>query len=329
MKLLHHPYWLMLGVITVLILVLANMLFLAPTVNQLEIKGVVYAIAGISVVLLMILAIGLRRLLEEFAQFQSQNQPQEIAHQPQSEIASEPPQPSPTLSELKLQFVARVSHEFRTPLSAILISAQLLDSPKAQHSEQKRQRNLKRIQSSVKSLNQLLADLLLLTHAEAGQLELNPQTIDLSYFCQELLEDIKKNISEPHELVLNITGDCPDAHLDEQIVRSMLMSLLRNAIQYSLPESLVTLKVVGNAKHTRFQVCDQGIGIPVAEQAQVFEVFKRGQNVKGIPGSGLGLAVVKTCLELHGGAIAVESQLNCGTTVTVDLPWLLPETMQA
>lgn len=311
----HHLRWLLVGLGIVLILLLANAVLLAPVVNQSDLKGAIAAITGLSLILLIAVAIGLAAFLRAIAPPQSQPQTQNPP------LTSAPEHPKPTLGGLKLEFFTILSHEFRTPLSAILISSQLLDSPKAQASVAKRQRNLKRIQSAVKSLNQLLADLLLLARAEAGQLELKPYPIELTSFCRELLTDVQQDMTQPHDLVLKLTGDRPDAYLDATILRSLLLGLLQNAIQYSPPESRVTLRVVSDAEQTRFQIADHGIGIPIAEQAQVFELFQRGQNVQGIPGSGLGLTVAQTCVALHGGAIAIESQPDAGTTVTVDLPW--------
>ena len=99
------------------------------------------------------------------------------------------------------------------------------------------------------------------------------------------------------------------------------MGLLTNAIKYSPQESEIKFTIWAEKDHTRFQVSDQGIGIPLTDQQHLFESFHRGQNVETIVGTGLGLAVVKQCLALHGGAIEVESQVGVGTTFTVDIPW--------
>ncbi|MEO1183119.1 MAG: sensor histidine kinase, partial [Cyanobacteria bacterium J06636_28] len=108
----------------------------------------------------------------------------------------------------------------------------------------------------------------------------------------------------------------------ERLLRAMLMSLLTNAIKYSPQESEIQLTIWGEHGHTRFQVSDQGIGVPAADQQHLFESFHRGQNVKSFSGTGLGLAVVKKCLELHGGQIEVESQVGVGTTFSIYVPWV-------
>ena len=226
------------------------------------------------------------------------------------------------LTDLKLNFFSLASHELRTPLSAILVSAQLLANPNAPWSETKRSRNLRRIQSAAKTMAQLLSDILLLTRAEAGKLEFNPQTIELQDFCRRLVEEIRFNTQSQHHILVQQQGTCDEACLDQKLLRSMLMSLLTNAIKYSPQESEIQLMIFGEHGHTRFQISDQGIGVPAADQQHLFESFHRGQNVQAVSGTGLGLAVVKKCLELHGGKIEVESQIGVGTTFSVDIPWV-------
>ena len=225
------------------------------------------------------------------------------------------------LTDLKLNFFSLASHELRTPLSAILVSAQLLDNPKAKWTEEKRSRNLRRIQSSAKTMTQLLADILLLTRAEAGKLEFSPTMIELENFGQQLVEEVSFNTQAQHKITVIRQGDCEYAYLDKTLVRAMLMSVLTNAIKYSPPESEITLTVLGEVDRTQFQIRDQGIGIPAADQKYLFESFRRGQNVKSISGTGLGLAVVKKCLDLHGGSIDVASEVGIGTRFTIDVPW--------
>lgn len=227
------------------------------------------------------------------------------------------------ITDLKLNFFSLASHELRTPLSAILVSAQLLDNQNVAWSEEKRSRNLRRIQSAAKTMAQLLSDILLLTRAEAGKLEFNPQTIDLQSFCNHLVEEVKFNTQSQHHILVEQQGTCDEAYLDERLLRAMLMSLLTNAIKYSPPESEIQLTIWGEQGHVRFQVSDQGIGVPAADQQHLFESFHRGQNVKSFSGTGLGLAVVKKCLELHGGKIEVESQVGIGTTFSIDMPWVV------
>ncbi|NEQ42277.1 MAG: HAMP domain-containing histidine kinase [Leptolyngbya sp. SIOISBB] len=255
------------------------------------------------------------RLKAQQTALEKANETLKSQHNQLSEIEQEK-----QLTDLKLNFFALASHELRTPLSAILVSAQLLDKTKTKWSEEKRSRNLKRIQSSAKTMTQLLSDILLLTRAEAGKLELNPQTINLQEFCVQLIEEVKFNSQAQQQIVFSCTGEQISAQLDEKLLRSLLMSLLTNAIKYSSPESEIQFRLHWEESHVQFQIQDQGIGISAADQQHLFESFHRGQNAKTISGAGLGLAVVRKCLELQKGDITVQSQLGLGTTVTIELP---------
>ena len=228
------------------------------------------------------------------------------------------------LSDLKLNFFSLASHELRTPLSAILVSAQLLDNAHAPWTEEKRSRNLKRIQSSAKTMTQLLSDILLLTRAEAGKLEFSPQQVELLEFSQALVDEVKFNAQAHQQIVVQHQGSCDIAYLDQKLLRAMLMSLLTNSIKYSPQESQIQLTIIGEVHQVCFQLQDQGIGIPLADQQHLFESFRRGSNAEKTPGTGLGLAVVKKCLDLHGGHIELDSQVGLGTTFIINLPWQQP-----
>jgi len=249
----------------------------------------------------------------------------ELSRREQIETTYKEIEEAKELSELKLNFFSLASHELRTPLSAILVSAQLLDNANASCSEEKRSRNLKRIQSSAKTMTQLLADILLLTRAEAGKVEFSPQRIELLSFCQSLVNEVKFNAQARQQIVVQQQGQYDVAYLDNKLLRAMLMSLLTNSIKYSPPESQIQLTIVGEVSQVCFQIQDQGIGIPLADQKHLFESFRRGNNVEKTPGTGLGLAVVKKCLDLHGGSIELESEVGLGSTFFIKLPWQQPE----
>ena len=224
------------------------------------------------------------------------------------------------LSELKLRFFSMVSHEFRTPLSLILGSAQLLMEDIQNWNLEKKRNNLERIQSAARIMNQLLTDTLTLTRAEAGKLEFAPTLIDVESFCLNLVEDLQV-LNEPnHHIQFISLKHCPPACLDEKLLYSILNNLLYNAIKYSPQGSTIQFSLNCIPREIIFQVKDQGIGIPAEAQQDLYEPFHRASNVGMIEGTGLGLAVVKKCVELHRGQIFLESEVGIGTTVTVHLP---------
>lgn len=227
------------------------------------------------------------------------------------------------LRRLQLRFFSMVSHEFRTPLSTILGSAQLLKLCSQAWTEEKKLRNLGRIETAAKNMTQLLDDLLTINRAESGKLECHPQPLDLGTFCRGIVEDVELQTNPKPQIKLTIHGQCPRATLDEKLMRSILNNLLSNAIKYSPEGGQINLTLNCTQEEATFQIQDRGLGIPLEDQTHLFELFHRGKNIANIPGTGLGLSVVKKCLELQGGEIFIQSEVGVGTTVTVKIP-LIP-----
>ena len=224
------------------------------------------------------------------------------------------------LSDLKLEFLALVSHEFRTPLSVILGSAQLLKDNLAQTVERSRLRSLNRIESSAKSMRQMLVDVLTIARADAGKLEYQPKWIEIQSFCLNLVEDMELDTQHRHHISFINLGDRTHVWLDEALIYSILSNLLSNAIKYSPEGSHIEFGLDGQKDAITFKVKDEGMGISADVQAILFEPFRRGAAVRNINGTGLGLALVKRCVDLHQGQIRVDSQIGKGTTFTVSIP---------
>jgi PAS domain S-box-containing protein len=229
------------------------------------------------------------------------------------------------LNELKSHFVAMTSHEFRTPLSTILSSAELLEYYGQGWPEDRKKRHLHQIQSAIKHMAQLLDDVLILGRSEAKKLEFMTEPISLDRFCLEVVEDTKINIDNRYKIKFTHKGNCVNTVFDEKVLRQILQNLLSNAIKYS-PEGgtiLFTLSCKNN--QAVFSIKDEGIGIPLEDQRLLFEPFHRGSNVDSIPGTGLGLTIVKNGVELYGGSLTLKSEPGKGTTFTVTLPIHHPE----
>ena len=225
------------------------------------------------------------------------------------------------LSTLKTRFFSMASHEFRTPLSTALAAAQLIEnSPNIWNQPDKRKRNLRRIQDAVKNMVQLLDDILTINRAETGKLEFNPKPLNLDQFCRQFVEEMQLSAGNEHKLVFSCEGEIISACLDEKLLRSILSNLLSNAIKYSPKGGQVCFSLQFSSNKAQIQISDRGIGIPSEDRQQLFEPFQRGKNVRRIPGTGLGLVVVKKCVDSHQGSINIDSEVNQGTTVTVILP---------
>jgi signal transduction histidine kinase len=225
------------------------------------------------------------------------------------------------LSELKLDFFSMVSHEFRTPLSIILGSVQLLDSEGQRPIEpRKLHNNLHRIQSSARLMTKMLTDILTVMRAEAGKLDCKPELVDLEAFCLNLVEDLQLSSESNCIIKLDRQGDCTHADLDEKLLYSILSNLLSNALKYSPNGGEVSFKFHCEPDEVTFEVTDQGIGIPPEDLRALYQPFHRSSNVGKITGSGLGLAVVKRCVDLQQGQIEVKSAIGVGTTFVVKIP---------
>ena len=223
------------------------------------------------------------------------------------------------LNGLKSSFISMVSHEFRNPLTTIGIYAEMLQNYRDNFDEENRKKFGDRIQNSIKHMVELLDEILLLSKNEAGKLQYKPAELNLEKFCCELVENFQIANSQ-HQIIFSCQGDGTSVEMDEVLLQHIFTNLLSNAIKYSPPCGNVWLNLNCDNDIGTFEVIDQGIGIPLSEQQHLFETFRRASNVEQIQGTGLGLTIVKNCVEIHGGKIKLESQVGAGTIVTVTLP---------
>ena len=223
------------------------------------------------------------------------------------------------LHELKNRFISMASHEFRTPLTTIQLSANLLQSHLDKMDDIRRAKHFGRITESVDHTTALLEDVLTIGQAEANALEFHPEVVDIDAFCHEMI-DTFQNAHEKHQLVYEASGDCSQIKADVKLLRHVFTNLLSNAIKYSPQGSQVTLQLHCQPDKVKILFKDQGIGIPPKDQKRLFQTFFRASNVGNISGTGLGLAIAYHAVEKHGGTIACESVVGEGTTFIITLP---------
>jgi signal transduction histidine kinase len=228
------------------------------------------------------------------------------------------------IAESKTKLVSQnfymATHEFRNPLTTIRLSAEMLNVYSEDLSEEKKQRYIKRIEYATDSLTHLLENILTLGRAESENFVFNATSLEVVSFCEELVESLESVLKDHYEIILETNTKNCIAFLDEQLLWHLLNNLLSNAVKYSPKGSLILLKLTCDENNIFFQVKDQGVGIPLEFQKNLFEPFQRATNVSSIPGTGLGLAIVKQCVELHRGKISVDSSLGQGTNFIVTLP---------
>ncbi len=233
------------------------------------------------------------------------------------------------LSEFKTRFISRASHEFRTPLAMIATSSDLLKNYSERMSEVQRAERIDRIQTEIAHLTAMLDDLLNISKAqEVGPDSLQAKPFDLGALFDETVNDMRSGLGMRHIFEV-VRDEGPfDFVGDRKLLRRALVNLISNALKYSEPGTRIGVQLVHQNDAVEITVEDSGIGIPEADQQQLFEPFHRGGNVANITGTGLGLAIVKQVVDLHSGAILVESAEQRGSCFTITLPYA-PEPIEA
>ncbi|MEB3337361.1 MAG: PAS domain-containing sensor histidine kinase [Leptolyngbyaceae bacterium] len=222
-------------------------------------------------------------------------------------------------SELKSRFVSMVCHEFRNPLNNILLSASSLERYNTQLSPDQRRDYLNGIKLNVERMTQMIDDILVIGRIEAQKLSVQPMQIELVEFCRTLVTEVQANAGS-QQLTFTSRQRCLTAELDEKLLRSILSNILFNSIRYSPDQSQISLWLSQRNGQVIFRISDKGIGIPQEDLPYLFEPFHRGKNVSNIPGTGLGLNIVKRFVDVYNGQIKVDSKIGVGTTFTVALP---------
>lgn len=225
------------------------------------------------------------------------------------------------LSELKSRFVSMASHEFRTPLSTILSSADLIEAYTREEQQEKRAKHTGRIKSSVSNLTGILNDFLSLSKLEEGKVGIQPAPFMLFSFLDATIDELSGVLKPGQQIRKHLTDSDIEMFSDAKVLKNVLFNLLSNAIKYSDAGSPIDCMVEQEGDNwLRISVKDQGIGIPKEEQQHVFTRFFRAHNAENIQGTGLGLNIVKRYVELLGGSINFESELGKGTTFVCLLP---------
>lgn len=228
------------------------------------------------------------------------------------------------VSELKSRFVALVSHEFRTPLGITMSAVELLRNYADRLPPDKLKELLQDIYSATLRMSGLMEQVLLLGRVEAGKIGFQVAPIDLEVLGSKLVDETLSATSRRCPVKFRVEGDLNAAYGDESLLRHVFSNLLSNAVKYSPNNSEVEFTVRREGSDAIFSVRDRGIGIPEADRPRLFEAFHRASNVGQTQGTGLGLLIVRRCVELHRGTISFESQENQGTTFTVRLPLFVP-----
>lgn len=225
------------------------------------------------------------------------------------------------LSTLKSRFVSMASHEFRTPLSTILSSADLIESYTNEVQHDKRLKHTTRIKSAVSNLTNILNDFLSLSKLEEGKVQTQYNQFNILHFCEEVMDEMHGLLKPGQELrhISNIDSET-SIFMDDRLLKNILFNLVSNAIKYSEPGKPIDCELRLEADNLYITVRDSGIGIPEEDQRHLFSRFFRAHNVENIQGTGLGLHIVKRYIDLLSGQINFSSKLGEGSTFFIEIP---------
>jgi PAS domain S-box-containing protein len=225
------------------------------------------------------------------------------------------------LGELKSRFVSMASHEFRTPLAAVLSSANLMNRYIDGGQPEKCMRHIQRIKSSVDHLNNVLEDFLSLGKIEEGRINIQNTEFNLCHELETLMTDMQE-IAKPGQKInfKRAENDTCTLRGDRQLLRNAMINLVSNAIKFSEEGKVIEIVIEREPSMVQIKVADQGLGIPEEEQKHLFDRFFRASNVSNISGTGLGLYIVKRYIEMMKGSLSFISVHGKGTTFTIQLP---------
>ncbi|MDB5261350.1 MAG: sensor signal transduction histidine kinase [Adhaeribacter sp.] len=221
------------------------------------------------------------------------------------------------LNLLKTRFVSMASHEFRTPLSSVQLSAVLIDKYLQKTDSENILKHTNKIKNSVSLLTGILNDFLSLEKLEAGKTEAALQHFNLIRFSEDLIEEMQLIAKQNQTIVYQHTGSVSQVFLDPALLKNAVINLVSNAIKYSGENTFIEFNTEVDDRAVCITVKDNGIGIPEDEQKNLFEPFFRAHNTGNIPGTGLGLNIVKRYIELMGGRVKCQSAQHQGTSVTL------------
>jgi len=224
------------------------------------------------------------------------------------------------LGQLKSRFVSMASHEFRTPLSAIQLSASLIEKYAQGFESPNISKHIAKIKNAVGNLTTILNDFLSLEKLEAGKVEATFSRFDLVKLGEEIAEEMQVVAKQNQSIIYQHTGVTSIINLDQNLLKNCIFNLVSNAIKYSGENTFIEFNTEINDETCIITVKDNGIGIPEPDQKHLFEAFFRAHNTGNIPGTGLGLNIVARYTNLMNGKVDFKSSLKQGTIFTISFP---------
>lgn len=224
------------------------------------------------------------------------------------------------LNDLKSRVVTTASHELRTPLASILALTETLYAYRHKLTDAQIDQRLNGVREQVGFLRTIISNMTQVEQLQTGYSDLQRTPVDLDVLCRSVLDEFRAHPGFRHHLNYDCTEGRPVLALDKRLMRQVIRNLVENALKYSAPGTIVYVTLTNTTAKLCIGVQDEGIGIPAADLAHLFQPFQRAGNVGATAGAGLGLVIAKEAVELHGGTITVISAVGKGTTFTVSIP---------
>ncbi len=224
------------------------------------------------------------------------------------------------LNQMKSRFVSMASHEFRTPLSSIQLSASLIEKYAQPFENKNIPKHVSKIKNAVGNLTTILNDFLSLERLEAGMVSCTVSVFDLVKFSEEITEEMQVLAKQDQHIIYQHTGTTSMVTLDQNLLKNCVINLMANSIKYSGENTFIEFNTELNETGCTITIKDDGIGIPEIDQKHLFQAFFRAHNTGNIPGTGLGLNIVRRYTELMNGQIEFRSTQNKGTIFTLTFP---------
>jgi len=222
--------------------------------------------------------------------------------------------------EVRREFLGILAHDLRSPLHKIMLSTEVLRGPKV--TEEKRDHFFGVIERSSKAMLELLNDILGLIRIEAGELVMSPEQVELAPFLKDVIQS-QREFADQHSVQLELMlGGIESFTFDQKRIKQVLSNLIGNALKFAPADSKVKIAVSNPDNGMRLEVIDTGPGVDLELQKRLFKPFSKGENQpqSKIGSTGLGLAICKQIVELHGGEIGVQSDGKSGSTFWFELP---------
>jgi len=224
------------------------------------------------------------------------------------------------LSKLKNRFLSMASHEFRTPLSTVQLSASLIEKYAEPFKSEPISKHVSKIKNSVMNLTAILNDFLYVEKLEVGKMIVSITSFDLTMFSKELTEEMQLLAKANQKINYKHLGNETMVSLDINLLKNCAINLITNSIKYSGDTCCINLVTEITDSHCTLSVHDNGIGIPLEEQKYLFQAFFRAHNTASIPGTGLGLNIVNRYVSLMNGTVEFKSNTQDGTLFTLKFP---------